>query len=241
MKKHKYFSSITLVAGMILLSCGASEQKTEAVIADSAAATISDPVDMPPVAAPFYMLIIKQKVSDFAKWKASYDTHDSVRAASGVHSYVIGRGIEDLNTVLMALIADDVGKAKQFATDLMLEEAMQGSEGGKPEFMLLNIQAMDTTDNTSTATLVVTNKVKDRALWKRMFDSNRQARADGGLMDKAVGYDVDDNHVVTMIFTITDMTRARAFMGSQDLKNKMEEAGLEGDPVTFMYNVVEKY
>ena len=76
---------------------------------------------------------------------------------------------------------------------------------------------------------------------KRMFDSNKKARIDAGMMDRAVGYDVDNNHVVTMVFTITDMAKARAFMNSQDLKNKMEEAGVEGDPVAFMYNVVQKY
>ena len=61
-------------------------------------------------------------------------------------------GNEDLNTVLIVLIADDVAKARQFATDLILEEVMQkGGVRGKPEFMLLNIQMMDTTENTSTA------------------------------------------------------------------------------------------
>jgi hypothetical protein len=242
MKQYKYFSSITLVAGMILLSCGASEKKAGATIADTTAVTITNTVAIPPVTSPFYMLLIKHNVSDFSKWITSYNARDSLRRASGVHSHVIARGMEDLNTVLIVLIADDVAKARQFATDVILDEAMQkGGAKVKPEFMLLDIRIRDTTDNTSTAGILVTNKVKDWDLWKRMFDNNKQARVDAGIMDRAVGYDVDNNHMVTMIFTITDMVKARAFMNSQDLRNKMEEAGIEGDPVAFMYNVVERY
>ena len=70
MKQYKYFSSISLVAGMILLSCGAIEQKAEAVIADTTAVNLTNTITIPPVMAPFYMLMIKHTVSDFSKWIA---------------------------------------------------------------------------------------------------------------------------------------------------------------------------
>lgn len=37
-------------------------------------------------------MIVIRKVSDFAKWKISYDEHDSLRLVNGIHSYVIVRG-----------------------------------------------------------------------------------------------------------------------------------------------------
>ena len=69
------------------------------------------------ITTPQNMMIAKHKVADFAKWKASYDEHDSMRLANGMHSYVIGRGMQDSNVVMVAVKVDDMDKAKAFAKD----------------------------------------------------------------------------------------------------------------------------
>jgi hypothetical protein len=37
------------------------------------------------------------------------------------------------------------------------------------------------------------------------------------------------------------MAKAKAFMQSKDLKDKMEKAGVEGKPASFFYNIVQMY
>ena len=75
------------------------------------------------VTTPQNMMTALHKVSNFAKWKASYDEHDSMRLANGIHSYVIGRGVQDTNMVLVAVKADDMAKAKAFAKDRQPEKS----------------------------------------------------------------------------------------------------------------------
>jgi hypothetical protein len=86
-----------------LTSCGESEQTTST---DSDSTTIETTSPEPAmetntiITTPENMMIVTHKVSDFEKWKASYDEHDSMRLVHGIHSYVIGRGVEDANMVL---------------------------------------------------------------------------------------------------------------------------------------------
>ena len=87
----------------------------------------------------------------------------------------------------------------------------------------------------------MTHKVKDFDAWKKEFDNHKQVRIDAGLIDRAIGYDVNDNHQVTIVFAVTDMAKAKAFLQSADLKDKMEKAGVEGKPVFFFYNIEKMY
>jgi len=89
--------------------------------------------------------------------------------------------------------------------------------------------------------LLMLEKVKDWDAWKKVFDENRQARVEGGLIDRLIGHDIKDNHQVSIIFAVTDRTKTKAFLQSKDLKDKMEKAGVEGKPVAFYYNIVKMY
>ena len=111
---------------VFLTSCGGGGEKTsiDNTAADSTTVNTT-PEASTIVTTPQNMMIAKHRVSDFAKWKASYDEHDSMRLANGIHSYVIGRGIDDSNVVMVAVKVDDMDKAKAFAKDPSLKAAMQ--------------------------------------------------------------------------------------------------------------------
>ena len=97
------------------------------------------------VTTPQNMMVVTHKVADFAKWKTSYDEHDSLRLANGIHSYVIGRGMQDSNMVLVAVKVDDMAKAKAFAKDPSLKKAMQkGGVTGAPTISFITTIWQDT-------------------------------------------------------------------------------------------------
>jgi predicted house-cleaning NTP pyrophosphatase (Maf/HAM1 superfamily) len=47
--------------------------------------------------------------------------------------------------------------------------------------------------------------------------------------------------MVTVAFAVTDLAKAKAFLASKDLKDKMSAAGVEGPPAFFFYKVTESY
>ncbi len=244
MKQLKFLALFALSVSMLffVFSCNSGEEKkADEPAADS---TTTGKTTEPVIAnvKPGNVLIIQHKVASFAKWKPAYDSHDSVRRSYGLTNYVVGRGTNDSNMAVVVLKMADANKAKELTSSQGIKDRMKkGGVIGMPSFTYLNVVMSDSSKIEQTARVMMTHKVKDWDAWKKEFDSHKQARIDGGLIDRGVGYSVDDNHIVTIVCAITDMKKATAFLNSQDLKDKMAKAGVEGTPTFFYYNIVQKY
>lgn len=249
MKQIKFLHASAIAVGMALLfvscSTGGEKQVDETVATDSIMTDTSSAMKAPEPAAevkPGKVFIVKQKVANYAKWKASYDTRDSLRHANGLASYIVGRGMSDSNMVIVILRMADVNKAKELASSKEMKERMKKSGViGTPSFEYLDVVMNDSTPIEQNARLMVTHKVKDWDAWKKSFDGHKQARMDAGLIDRGLGYRDGDNHMVSIVFAVTDKKKADDFLKSKDLKDKMAEAGVDGPPAFFYYNIVQKF
>ena len=244
MKQLKFIAAIGVAAGMLFLgSCNSEGDKKAETPADSSNTTTETPPPPPAnPSGPTSLMIVRHKVANYAKWKPAYESHDSDRLANGLHSYVIARGTEDSNMVMVVMKMDDVNKAKELGASQGMKDRMK--KGGViPPVTIDYLQAVmnDTTAITQTVRLMVNHKVKDWDAWKKSFDSHKQTRVDAGLIDRALGYTVGDNHSVTIVFAVSDMDKAKAFLGSKDLKDKMAEAGVDGPPSFFFYRIAARY
>jgi hypothetical protein len=249
--KLKFLSTLGIACVFLFSSCGGDENKTTdtAVNTDSTATTTTDSTATTPAATestvtttPENILLIRHKVADFAKWKKAYDDHDSARLANGIHNFVLGRGVNDTNMVLVALKTDDTAKAKAFGKDPGLKAAMhKGGVIGAPSIALTTVVYQDASTGMSDLRSMTNFTVKDWEAWKTSFESNRQLRTDNGLTDRAYGHDADDNHKVTVVVGINDTAKANAFWKSDVLKQKRAEGGVVGEVKRFVYRVVQKY
>ena len=242
MKQLKFLSALGLAFVFLFSSCSGDEEKTtDTTTTDSTAATA--PTTQSTVdTTPQTVIVVWHKVADFAKWKLSYDAHDSFRLANGVHNYVIGRSVEDSNMIMVATEADDVAKAKAFIKDPSLKAAMQkGGVVGAPTIMINTMAYQDKAPNMSDLRSMTNFTVKDWNAWKTAFESNRQLRTDNGLTDRAYGYDPDDNHKVTLVVAINDTAKANAYWNGDLIKQKRAESGVVGEVKRRVYRVVQKY
>ena len=224
-----------------LFSCNNDgEKKNEKKSSDSTAVTNN--ATATPEFKPFKLIIVQHKVANFGSWEAGYLSHDSMRLASGVHQYRLGRGLEDSNAVIVINKIDDVAKAKAFATSPDLKEAMKKSGVvGAPTVDFMEVIRNDSSKIDQQERVLVSHKVKDFAAWLKVYDEEGKAkRLENGLMDRAVGRGVDDSNMVHIAFAITDMAKAKARMNSPELKKLMTDAGVIGSPKIFMYRVVSK-
>ena len=246
MKRSTIIWLFYTAAAFLLISCGGNEEKKSSESTKDTTATSTTTATTTPastiVTTPQNIMVAKHKVANFDKWKMSYDGHDSMRLANGIHSYVVARGLDDSNMVLVATKIDDVNKAKTFAKDPNLKKAMQkGGVMGMPAFNYYTMVFQDTAAIDSKLRAATTFKVKDWAAWKRSFDSTRQLTTDNGLQPRAYGYDADDNHSVILVAAILDTAKARAFWNSDLLKQRRAAAGVVGTPNRFLYRVVQRY
>jgi hypothetical protein len=240
------FSNSLFYVGMVLLlsSCGSGgNEKTAATdstaSADSAAkAQAVNTI----VTTPQNVVVVTHKVADFAKWFAAYEGHDSARLASGLHSYVIGRGLEDSNMVTVVLRVDDTAKAKAFAKDPGLKAAMKkGGILGAPTMAFVTETWQDTAKIEQALRSRVTYMVKDWDAWVKGFEAGKQERMDNGIVDRAFGHDLDDNKKVYVVTVLSDTAKAFAYYNSDALKKRRLASGVIGDPVRFLYRLVKHY
>ncbi len=235
---------MTSFAALLLftISCNDApeEPATDETTGDTAVAATT-PATEPAAAAPQTIMIARHKVKDYAKWKASYDAHDSFRLAHGMHSFVIGRGVEDPNMLLVAVKADDVEKAKAFSKDPDLKKAMEaGGVIGNPKILVANVPSLRTNSSSDLRSISFIT-VKDWENWKSHFESNKQSRLENGLEDRGYGHDVDDNHKVVVVYSVLDSAKGRAYQKGPLMKQRLDSSGVVGTPDRFWYRVVQTY
>ena len=247
--KQSRFTGLLFCLAMVffLTSCGGGGTNEQAST-DTTAADNSSTVAVVPevvnttITTPENMMIVTHKVADFAKWKMSYDEHDSMRLANGIHNYVIGRGAQDSNTVLVAVKVDDIAKAKAFAKDPSLKKAMQkGGVTGAPSISFVTTTFQDTVKISSNLRSRTMFTVKDWDAWQKAFEEGKQERIDNGLTVRVVGHDPDDNKKVSLVTAIIDTAKASAYWKSDMLKKRRAASGVIGEPNRFVFRVVHRY
>ena len=83
-------------------------------------------------------MLIRHKVSDFAKWKPVYDEHASARQNAGLRDLHLLRNTENPNEVILLFSVEDPEKAKAFAASDDLRQAMQkAGVSDKPDVYFL--------------------------------------------------------------------------------------------------------
>lgn len=250
--KQSRFTAMLFCAAMVffLISCGgsgSSEKASTTPAADTAAGTTATtPVIAAPVSTivttPMNLVVVKHKVANFAKWLASFEEHDSVRLANGLHKYVIGRGLVDTNMLLVALKADDMAKAKAFAKDPSLKMAMQkGGVTGTPVISFVIATWQDTGTISTTIRSSTNFSVKDFDAWQKSFETGKQERMDNGITDRVISHDADDNKKISLVTAVMDTAKAFAYYKSDALKKTREASGVIGMPERFLYTIAKRY
>ena len=245
MKHRTLLLSLAGLLAMFLTACGGKEEKTTTdsttMTTDTTMHTTTTTTPATPATTTATVMVVKHKVANFNKWMASYDEHDSMRVASGLHNFVIGRGIPDSNMVMVAVKVDDTAKAKAFAKDPSLKKAMQkGGVIGSPNIMIYNTTFLDN-GQASNLRVMSTETVKDWDAWKTAFENGKQLRTDNGLMDRAIGHDINDNHKISVVLALTDSAKGMSFLKSDTIKKRMAAAGVVGQPNRYYYHVAKTY
>jgi hypothetical protein len=78
--------------------------------------------------------------------------------------------------------------------------------------------------------VLIRHKVADFGRWKEAFDSHLSNRKRAGETGCHVFNSVEDPHEIVVLLDWQTIEEARKFMGSDDLKQRMQSAGVQGTP-----------
>lgn len=88
-------------------------------------------------------------------------------------------------------------------------------------------------------TMAVRFEVLDYGNWKQVYDNFASTRKEKGVTGASVYRDPDDSTKITVIHQFTNITAAREFVSSEELKSAMMEAGVAGAPDFWFTEFVE--
>ncbi len=80
------------------------------------------------------------------------------------------------------------------------------------------------------AHILIRHKVADFGKWKPLYEDDRSVREAAGLKDLHLWRNEDDPTEIIALFEASDLAKAKEFVGSSDLKERMQAAGVQGAP-----------
>ena len=84
--------------------------------------------------------------------------------------------------------------------------------------------------------LLIRHKVADFAKWKPAYDAHGSARTNAGLKEERLLRDIDNPNEAILLFSAQDLNKAKQFAASDDLRQRMQQAGVAGKPDIWFLN-----
>jgi hypothetical protein len=78
--------------------------------------------------------------------------------------------------------------------------------------------------------VLVRHKVADFNRWKEAFDTHVIARKRAGEISFHVFHNLEDSHDIFLLLDWSSADEARKFMNSGELRDRMQQAGVQGAP-----------
>jgi hypothetical protein len=93
----------------------------------------------------------------------------------------------------------------------------------------VNWQAL-TIRHTETENLTIHFKVKDFTAWQTSYNGNEKNRTSAGITKSKVFRSTDDPNDALLLQDVADVSKARTWYGSSEMKSLMEKSGVVGSP-----------
>jgi hypothetical protein len=79
--------------------------------------------------------------------------------------------------------------------------------------------------------LTVHLKVKDFNAWHTSYNGHEKDRASAGITNSRVFRSADDQNDIVILADVADVSKARTWLGTSEMKSVMEKSGVLGSPV----------
>jgi len=84
--------------------------------------------------------------------------------------------------------------------------------------------------------VLIRHKVRDFAEWKRGYDAYLPKLNEAGLTEKHLLRNANDSNEVVILLEATDLSRAKAFAESAELRESRQKVGILDEPDIYFLN-----
>jgi hypothetical protein len=84
--------------------------------------------------------------------------------------------------------------------------------------------------NNTTENVTIHLKVKDFNAWRTSYNGHEKNRASAGITNGRVFQSPNDPNDVVILQDVADVSKARTWLGSNEMKSALEKSGVVGSP-----------
>ena len=181
---------------------------------------------LPPAA-----VVVRSRVADFDTWLSAFDSHEDVRRSAGILGHHINRAKDDPNDISLFMALSDLGKAKEFSGSEDLRERMRAAGVvSAPEFTYMTPVRESIVRDRELPAFMLSHSVADFDRWLDGYDDASDLQRANGIVGQAANRSLDDPAVAIVYHQAESFDTLRAFLANDDLKAKMQEAGVTSAP-----------
>jgi len=176
-------------------------------------------------------VVLHTSVADFDSWLAAFDAHEDARRAAGILGHHINRAEGDPNEFSVFMGLSDLNRAKEFATSDELRERMKASGVvGAPEITYMTPVREAVVWDRQLPAIILSHSVADFDRWLEGYDGAADLQRENGIIGQAANRSLDDPSVAIVYHQAESFDTLRAFLGNDELKAKMQAAGVTSAP-----------
>ncbi|MDZ4714033.1 MAG: hypothetical protein SH819_01070 [Cytophagales bacterium] len=214
---------------LVLLACGTKRTETT----DNSLAF--DSVKLTPYSG-YTAVAVTHEVGDFKTWLLAYKSLSNPESRLSIYS-----SPEDPNLVTIFELTKSHADAKSaFASAEFKENLLAEGVTSDPIFNFFDVKFRALSTTPKTYRLGVSHEVEDYDRWKKIFDEDEPTRAKANLELRAISTNAESPRMVNILFATDDFQKAKDVINSEELKKRMEMAGVKTEPVFIVFRVPDK-
>jgi hypothetical protein len=194
---------------------------------------VSHPCEMTDTSHPLApaAVVLHSGVADFGSWLAAFNSHEDARRAAGILGHHINRAEGDPNEISVFMALSDLNKAKEFAASDELRERMKASGViGAPQITYMTPVREAIVWDRQLPAIILSHSVADFDRWLEGYDGAADLQRENGIIGQAANRSLDDPSVAIVYHQAESFETLRSFLGNDELKVKMQEAGVTSAP-----------
>ncbi|NIM02383.1 MAG: hypothetical protein GTN89_16685 [Acidobacteria bacterium] len=177
--------------------------------------------------APVSLLVI-HRVADYDAWREVFDARLSARKQAGFLGHNVTRGADDPQTVCVYLPCSDVDNARGYLQRADVVQALKDSGvEGSPTAYLTRPMFGEVISDKLLPAIIVHHGVEDYDAWVKVYNDFDLYRKESGIVGHAVDQGFDDPNNVIVYHQAEALTTLRAFVDSNELKERMRDGGVK--------------
>lgn len=225
------FSAFSVVCLWIFLaSCGGEKSSS----AENNSAEF-DSVTLP-VYSGNTAIAVTHEVKNYDEWIKVYTDASDPQSRLSIFA-----SPEDPNLITVFELTKSHEDARNaFASDRIKKAMQDAGVTSEPVFHYYDIKFRVAEKTDKKYRLGVSHEVDSYEKWRKVFDEDEPIRAKANLELRAISVDAGNDHMVNIMFATEDIDKAKGVINSDELRKRMQLAGVRSEPSFTVYTLPGK-